>query len=219
MHPLVEVLFLDVDMAVEMDDADALGGAFGDAAHAREADGMVAAEHHRQRAGGEDVADAAGDLVEALLQVGRDGEHVARVAQRHLLAQIDAHLVIIGRVERGNAPDALRAEARAGAIGGAAVEGNADDRRVIFADIADILDIGRLQKRVDAGEMRQLAAREGGDGLVGEAIGAGQAHVERPLLLAPPAVLGQPPFGLDGLPAARLAGVEIGMMGAAQRRA
>ncbi len=53
--------------------------------------------------------------------------------------------------------------------------------------------------------------------LVGQAIRAGQAHVERPLLLAPPAILGQPALGLDRLPAARLAGVEIGMVGAPHR--
>ena len=33
-HPLIEVLFLDVDVAVEMDNADALGGTLGNAAHA-----------------------------------------------------------------------------------------------------------------------------------------------------------------------------------------
>jgi len=52
--------------------------------------------------------DAARDLVEALLQIGRNGEHVAGVAQRHLLAQVDAELVIVGVVEGGDAPDALR---------------------------------------------------------------------------------------------------------------
>ena len=43
---------------------------------------------------------------------------------------------------------------------------------------------------------------------------AGQAHVERPFLLAPPAVLRQPALGLDRLPAAGLAGVEVGVMAA-----
>ena len=110
-----------------------------------------------------DVRDAAGDLVEALFQIGRDGEDVAGVAERHLLAQVDAELVIVGRVERRDAADALRPEAGAGPVGGAGIEGNADDRRVVFADVADVLDIGRLQEGVDAGEMRQLAAREGRD--------------------------------------------------------
>ena len=58
-HALVEVLFLDVDVAVEMDDADALRGALRDAAHAGKADRMVAAQHDRQRAGRGDMRDAA----------------------------------------------------------------------------------------------------------------------------------------------------------------
>ena len=156
--------------------------------------------------------DAAGDLVEALLEIGRDGEDVAGVAERHLLAQVDAELVVVGRVERRDAADALRPEAGAGPVGGAAVERDADDRRVILADVADVLDIGRLQEGVDAGEMRQLAAREGRDRLVGQRVRAGQAHVERPLLLLAPAVLRQLPLGLDRLPALRVAGVEIGMV-------
>ena len=124
--------FLDVDVAVEMDDADPLRRALRDAAHAREADGMIAAEHQRQRAGRKDVGDAAGDLVEALLQIGGNGEHVAGVAQRHLLAQIDAELVIVGRIERRDAANALRAEARPGPIGRAGIERYADHRGVIF---------------------------------------------------------------------------------------
>ena len=68
-HALVEILLLDVDVAVEMDDADPLRRALGDAAHAGKADRMIAAEHHRQRARGEDMRDAAADLVEALLEI------------------------------------------------------------------------------------------------------------------------------------------------------
>ena len=160
------------------------------------------------------MGDAAGDLVEALLEIGRNGEHVAGVAQRHLLAQIDAELVIVGRVERRDAADALRSEARAGPIGGAGIERNADHRGVVFADVAHVLHIGRLEERVDAGEMRQLAAREGRDGPVGQAFGAGQAHVERPFLLLAPAVLGELAFGVGRLPALRRQPVEVGMMAA-----
>ena len=71
-HALVEILLLDVDVAVEMDDADALRRALRDAAHAGKADRVIAAEHQRQRAGREHVRDAARDLVEALLQIGRE---------------------------------------------------------------------------------------------------------------------------------------------------
>ena len=155
------------------------------------------------------VRDAARDLVEALFEIGRNREHVAGVAQRHLLAQVDAELVVVGRVERRDAADALRPEARAGAVGGAGIERNADDGGVVLADVVDVLDIGRLEERVDAGEMRQLAAREGRDRLVGEAVGARQPHVERPLLLLAPTRLGEAAFRLERLPALRRQPVEI----------
>ena len=163
----------------------------GDAAHAGKADRMVAAQHDRQRARRGDMADAPGDLVEALFEIGRDGEDVAGVAQRHLLAQVDAELVVVGRVERRDAADALRPEAGAGPVGGAAVEGDADDRRVVFADVADVLDIGRLQEGVDAGEMRQLAAREGRDRLVGRC----ESEPGRPMSSAHCCSLRQPSSG------------------------
>jgi len=41
---------------------------------------MIAAEHDGQRAGGEDMAHAADDLIEGLLDVGGDDEHVADIA-------------------------------------------------------------------------------------------------------------------------------------------
>ena len=48
MHALVQVLFLDVHVPVEVHDADLLRRGLRDAAHAWEADGVIAAEHHRQ---------------------------------------------------------------------------------------------------------------------------------------------------------------------------
>ena len=195
-----------------MDDADTLRRALCNAAHARKADRVVAAQHQRQCAGREHVRHAARNLVEALFQIAGNREHVAGVAQRHLFAQIDAELVVVGRVERRDAADALRPEARAGPVGRAGIERNADHRGVVFGDIAHVLDIRRLQERVDAGEMRQLAARESRDRLVGQAVGAGQPHVERPLLFLAPSGLGQFAFGVERLPALRGHAVEIGMM-------
>ena len=174
--------------------------------------GVVAAQHQRQGAGGEHVRHPARDLVEALLQVGGDGEHVAGVAQRHLLAQVHAQLVVVGRIERRDAAHALRAEAGAGPVGGAGIEGDADHGRVVLAHVPHVLHVGRLQERVDAGEVRQLAPREGRDRLVGEAVRARQTHVERPLLLPAPAILGEAPLGLQRLPALRGHLVEVRMM-------
>ena len=190
MHAFVEILFLDVDVAIEMDDADPLVGALRDAADARESDRVIAAEHDRQRARGEHVGDTARNLVKALFEVGGNREDVAGIAERHLLAQIDAELVIVGRVERRNAPYALRPETGPRAIGGAGIEGNADHGSIVFRDVAHVLDIGRLHEGVDAGEMRQLAARERRNIAIGQAVGAGQPHIQRPLPLLAPACAG-----------------------------
>ena len=104
------------------------------------------------------MGDAARDLVEALFQIGRDGEHIAGIAQRHLFAQIDAELVVIGGIERRDAANALRPEPRAGPVSGAGIERDTDHRRVEFTDVAYILHIRRLEKGIDAGKMRQFAA-------------------------------------------------------------
>ncbi len=76
----------------------------------------------------------------------------------------------------------LRAEARAGAIGCADVERHAQKRDVILADLAHVFQIVRLQKRVDAGPVRQLAALKATDlGFVFDGVDALQAE----LLAAP----------------------------------
>jgi len=158
------------------------------------------------------VADRPADLIEGFFDVGRDREDVADIAQRHLLAEVDAELVVVGRVERRDAADALRPEAGAGPVGGAAVERHADHGGIEIADPGHVLDIGRLQEGVDAGIVRELAAREGRDGLVGEAVRTGQPHPQRPGALLVPAGGGECPLLHRRLPAARLEAVEIGMV-------
>src|SRR5262249_48754047 len=130
----------------------------------------------------------------------------------------DAELVVVRRVERRDTADALWAEARAGPGRGAGVERNADHRRVILADVVHGLDIGRLEGGVDAGGVRQVATRKRRNAFVGQAVGAREPHVQRPFLLLAPALLGQPPLGLDRLPALCRLSIEIWMMAALPRR-
>ena len=121
------------------------------------------------------MGDALGDLVETLLVVGRDGEDIADITESDLLAQIHSHLVVVGGVESGDAPDALGAEAGAGAVGGAAVMGYADNRHIKLADAVDVLDVGGLHEGVDAGVVGQLTAREGGNAPIHDALGCLEA--------------------------------------------
>ena len=72
-------------------------------------------------------------------------------------------LEVVGAEQGGGPPDALRAEPGAGPVGGAGVERRAEDRHLGVVDLVDVLDVRALQERVIAGEVRQLAADEGGD--------------------------------------------------------
>ncbi len=100
MHPFIQVGFLGVDVAIEMDDAHLfIAQVAADAAHGGKADRMVAAENDREGTAGKNMGDALGNLIEALLVVGGNGEDIAHIAKANLFAQIDAHLIVVGRVE------------------------------------------------------------------------------------------------------------------------
>ena len=108
----------------------------------------------------------------------RDREDVAEVGDGDRLAQVDAQLEAVRPVERGDLADALRAEPGAGAVGGAAVERGAEHGDVVLAAAAHVLEVGRLEEGVDAGEVRQLAAGERRDAPVDDGVRAGQAELE-----------------------------------------
>ena len=61
---------------------------------------MVAPENDREGPAGEHVGDAFGDLVEALLVVGRDRKNVTHIAEGDLFAQVNPHLVVVRGVKR-----------------------------------------------------------------------------------------------------------------------
>ncbi len=131
------------------------------------ADGVVPTEHDRHDALLRDVRHCLADLVERLLQVARDGEHVADVDDVELLAEIDAGLVVVCAEEVGRPPDSLRAEPGAGPVGGARVERHAEDRDLGVVDLVDVLDERTFQERAAfAREVRLLAADERRDGPV-----------------------------------------------------
>jgi hypothetical protein len=69
----------------------------------------------------------------------------------------------------------LRTEAGPGAVGRAAVERSAEYRHVVLAAAADVLDVGRFEEGVDAGEVRQLTTGKGGDPRVDDRVSARQA--------------------------------------------
>lgn len=76
----------------------------------------------------------------------------------HLFAQINALLVVVRRVESRDATNTLRAKASSCTVGTTSIKGNADDGTVVVAHRPGVLDVGGLQKSVDASEVGQLAA-------------------------------------------------------------
>eukprot|EP00967_Tisochrysis_lutea_P096212 scaffold140770_cov31-Tisochrysis_lutea.AAC.1 len=187
---------LDVCVPIEVDDADALGGDGGQAADRWEANRVVAAQDDGKGAGRADVGDGVGDLVKRLLDVARNGEHIASIAEGHLLTQVDAHLVVVRRVERGDSTDALRAEAS-----GSSIKRHSNHRRVVLADETHILKVGSLHEGVDPREVWLLAPGERGDVPVLDGGGAREAESEAALHFPLVGICGQLAFLDGGAPA------------------
>ena len=182
-HDLVHVLFLRVHVAVDVDDPHLALHALRNRAGDGIADRVVAAHDHRQRALRQDVRDALGDLVVALGDVGR-AEDVADVAHGERLAQVDPVLVAVLLVERRDAPHPLRPEPGARAERAADVERRPHERDVVFAHLADVLDVRQLQEGVDARPVRRAPSLEATDvGLVLDRIGRLQAQFLDPTVL------------------------------------
>ncbi len=93
----------------------------------------------------------------------------------------------------------LRAEAGAGAVGRAPVEGCPEDGDVVLAAATDVLEEGGLEEGVDAGEVRQFPAGERGDPAVHDGVGAREAELETPSDLGLPAGGGELGFPGDGV--------------------
>ena len=145
----------EVEMRVDMQDVDR--SLAGEGLDAGDVDRMVAADHHRERAGVEDGADAGGDVGVASHGVGMDDVGVADVDDPHRLGKVDGVVLVVigagmaeGEERRGLAHRA-RAEAGAGAELRAEVEGGAEHRDVGI-DGGPVLDVGALAEGRDADE-------------------------------------------------------------------
>ena len=121
---------------------------------------MVTADDDGKRSRVENVRDPQIDLVERLLDVGRDDKDVAGVADRDFLEQVHAKVGAVGVVESRDAAHRLGAEPGPGAIRRPYVEWCAHHADVELADVADVLHVRRLQECVYTGEHRIQPAGE-----------------------------------------------------------
>ena len=158
-----------VGVRVEVDDAEAVGAVVGgERAQDRQRDRVVAADHGRDRAGGQDLADARLDRRVRGEDVARGRVGVAVVDDRELLVGIDAELDARPAVDADVLRQAhgARAEARARAVGHGQVEGRAEHRHV------DAGEVGRRERDGLAGERQ----RDAGEAAVGVARGLDRRH-------------------------------------------
>lgn len=81
MHAFVEILLLNVGMTVDMNDANILTSDGRKTTDGRESNGMVAAKNNGHSALRSNVGHGIGYLIETLLNIGRNSEDVANVAE------------------------------------------------------------------------------------------------------------------------------------------
>src|SRR4029077_1181721 len=117
-HPLIHILLLDIDVAVDMDDADIAVDMRRDPAHIGKAEAVIAAADDGEHAGGVDMRHSLRHLVEGLLDIAWDDEDVASVAEIELLVDVDAAVEPIAVVKCRDATHRLRAESCAWPVGG-----------------------------------------------------------------------------------------------------
>ena len=90
MHPLIHVAFLNVNVPVEVDDPEVAVDKRRDPADIRIRNRVVTPNHDRKASTGEDVPDAAVDLVECFLDVRGDDKYVPSITKRQFLKQVYA---------------------------------------------------------------------------------------------------------------------------------
>jgi hypothetical protein len=160
MHPLIHILFLDIDVSVDVNDADIAINVGGDAADIRKAQTVVAAAYDGKYARRIDMRHRFGHLIEGLLDIAGYNENVSGIAEIELLEEVHPSVEPVSVVESRNAAYRLGAETRSRPVRGGRVERSADEGSLVVADLSDVLAVGRLHESVDPGEGRLMAAAE-----------------------------------------------------------
>ena len=150
-----EDLAAGVGVRVEVDEADGAAPG-GDGADVRLGDRVVAAEHDRQQAGVDHLADELLDRRVGARRVGGQDGRVAEVDDLQLLEGVDLRLEVRPGRARGGA-DRARPEAGAGPVGDEVVRRRADDRDVEPGQLGGILRVRRAAVGEQAGVVGLLA--------------------------------------------------------------
>lgn len=140
---------------------------FGDGTENREADGMIAADAHATHTCLEKRSDSLLDAEKRVLDGKRIHGEIAKIGDAMFGKWIDMQHRVPRTDDRGLDANITRAEARAGAIGCAAVERNADDGDIEFGGL------GKVRQAHKGGDAREAGETESVEGLgMGQAKGA-----------------------------------------------
>lgn len=143
-----EVLIPQIVVSVELDKGD---GAvfFGDRAENGEADGVIAADTNATDAGCEKRSDSLLDADESVLDGKRIHREIAEIGDAIFGEGIDSKDGVPRTDDGGLRADISRPEARAGTVGGAAIERDADEG---YLELGGLGDVRKAHEGGDAGE-------------------------------------------------------------------
>jgi hypothetical protein len=145
-----EVFVPEIVVGVELDEGDrAVFFRYG--AENREADGMIAADADAAGSGLEDGSDSLLDALEGVFDGERVHGEVAEVGDAIFREGIYVENRIPRTDDRGLDANVAWAETRAGAIGGAAVKGDADEGDVEFFGLGDVREAHEAGNAGEAG--------------------------------------------------------------------
>lgn len=132
-----EILVPQIVVRVELNERD--GAVFScDRAKNGEADGVIAAHANTTHAGFENRSDALLDTEKGIFNGKRIDGEIAEIGDAVLREGIHVKDGVPWADDRGLRPDISRPEARAGAIGGAPVERDAEESEVEFFGLRDV---------------------------------------------------------------------------------
>jgi len=154
-----EIFVPEIVVGVELDQVHGAAVFVRDSAENRQADGVVAAHAGGARSRGKDRSDALLDPAEGVFNRERVYGEVAEVGDAIFFEGIQFEDGIPGSDDRGLDPDVARAKARTGSIGGAAVEGHANDGDVEFCGLRNV------RETHEGGDTCEARVFEGVDGL------------------------------------------------------
>src|SRR5262245_19293813 len=181
MHTLVHVLLLNVDMPIDVDDTDIALNMWRDPAHIGETEAVITATDYWEYARSVDVRDCFRDLTERFFNIPWYDENVAGIAEVKFLIEVDPSVKPVTVIECRDPADCLRTKARAGPVCGRGVKWGTDKRGLVLADLADILTVRCLHKRIYAGESWLVPATEQRNRSVAYELGSFQTKLQASL--------------------------------------